>query len=164
MASESTGTQAWLAVFREVALELAATSLRFEAGVVPMPEVDLCGVHPSAYIAVLSEHESIHLGISTSPDGVRLLTRALLRVRGDRVLDDSDAVDGLSEILNIVAGKVKSRMPQSDGPLLLGLPIFISGRTHPGADMEQAGTDLRLGPVPCRLTVHRRCRGESRAA
>ena len=164
MAVESVGIQAWVTAFKEVALELAGTSLRFDESVTPLSDASMCGVQPSAYIAILSEQESVHLGISTTPEGVRVLTRAMLRIRADRPIEDADAVDGLSELLNIVAGKVKSRMTKRDGVLLLGLPIFISGHTHPGAGMEQAGEDLRLGPVPCRITVHRRSRVKSRAA
>ena len=163
MTVEGIGIQAWLAAFKESALDLATTSLRFDASV-GTPLDCLCGEPPSAYIAILSSRESIHLGVTTSLEGVRVLTRAMLRVRADRPIEDAEAVDGLSEILNIVAGKVKSRMTRTDGELLLGLPIFISGRTRPGAEMEHAEADVKLGPVPCRLTVHRRSRLASRAA
>jgi len=164
MGRDSSGIQAWLTAFREAALEMAATSLRFDGTVQPMPDSSLCGPQPSAYIPILSREESIRLGISTSPDGVRLLTRAMLRIRADRPIEDADAADGMGEILNIVAGKVKSRMTQGDGTLLLGLPMFISARSHAGANLEHVEADIRLGPVPCRLTVHRRCLAESQAA
>ncbi len=164
MDEEPVAVEAWLAAFQETAVEFAAKSMRFEDDPAPLPAAAPGGTRPGAYIAILGQGESIHLGISTTAEGVRVLTRGMLRIRDDGALTDKDAVDGLSEILNIVAGKVKSRMAPRDGVLLLGLPMFINGRIQACDGMENVGADVMLGPVPCRLEVYRREREEHRAA
>ena len=100
----------WLDSLSGVAVHYAANHLRFDRSV-PPPEVMQPGTpRPAVYVSVLGARSSMHLGLSTTPDGARALARAFLGLRGPEQLADRDVVDGLSEILNILAGKVKSRM------------------------------------------------------
>ena len=64
-------------------------------------------------------------------------------------------MDAMSEILNILAGKVKSRLASRDGSLKLGLPIFLVGQIQMTANMERAAGEVEMGPVPCQLLVFR---------
>ena len=61
----------------------------------------------------------------------------------------------MSEILNILAGKVKSRLSPRDGSLKLGLPIFLVGQIQVTANMDRAAGDVEMGPVSCQLLVFR---------
>ena len=143
----------WLACFADAARNFAAASLRFEDGVAP--ESTLGGSRPAAYITILGESTSVHLGIAASEEGCRTLARAFLGMRRKEEISESDVVDGLSEILNIVAGKVKSKLSGRDRTLRLGLPMFVVGQIQHRENMERASADVMLGPVPCQLLVFR---------
>jgi len=146
----------WLEALTEVVRDYAARSLRFDGA--PSLNGTSETQQPAAYVAILGERCSMHLGISTSMEGCRALVKALLGLRQKDVITDTEVVDGMSEILNIAAGKVKSRMVVRDGSLKLGLPIFVQGQVGLGDSTEKATADVRIGPVPCRLLVYRRVR------
>lgn len=149
----------WLEALTEVVRDYAGRSLRFDG--TPLVSANGDGasdVQPAAYVAILGERCSMHLGIASSMDGCRALVRALLGMRQRDSITDTEVVDGMSEILNIVAGKVKSRMVARDGSLKLGLPIFVQGQVGLGDSTEKANAEVRIGPVPCRLLVYRRVR------
>lgn len=154
----------WLEALTEVVRDYAARSLRFDGkpSVAPLPPAASNGEGaeppPAAYVAILGERCSMHLGIASSMEGCRALVRALLGIRQRDDISDGEVVDGMSEILNIAAGKVKSRMVVRDGTLKLGLPIFVNGQVGLGESTERASADVLVGPVPCRLLVYRRTR------
>lgn len=146
----------WLRTFRGAADELARTSLRFDpAG--PAAKAAEDG-EPGAYIAVLSQNNAVHLGISARPAQCRALARALLGLRHDEAISETDVVDGVSEVMNILAGKVKASMAGRDGQLHLGLPMFVENPVQAGAGSEASSAEVKLGPVSCTLRVYRRKR------
>jgi hypothetical protein len=150
-------TKDWLESLKKAADELLKTSLRFdrdslaengkEAGPEPVEG------QPGAYIAVLGDANAMHLGLAASREGCRALARGLLGMRTDQELSDKDAVDGVSEVMNIIAGKVKSQMSDRDHSLRLGMPIFMEQPIQMRDDMERLVADVRIGPVPCQLMV-----------
>lgn len=146
----------WLESLRTAAGDLSRTSLRFDAS--PGREPDADPARPGAYISILSEKNSVHLGLCASPSQCRALVRGLLGMRGDETLSERDVVDGVSEVMNILAGKVKSHMAGRDGELRLGLPMFIAQPITPTGAMETANADVAIGPVSCRLLVYRSAR------
>ena len=148
--------QEWLETLRVATAELAKSSLRFDPQ--PAPATPDESGEPGAYIAILSPHNAVHLGLSATPAQCRALARALLGLRHTEKLTEHDVVDGLSEVMNILAGKVKASMAGRDGQLHLGLPMFVANPIRSGADAESASTDVRLGPVACTLRVYRRQR------
>lgn len=150
--------QEWLDSLTEIAKHYAANHLRFDRNT-PPPSPAAPGVaRPAVYVSILGERSSMHLGIATTPDGARALARAFLGMRGPEELADRDVVDGLSEILNILAGKVKSRMTARDASLKLGLPMYVSGSVGHGEGTEKLTADVMMGPVPCQLQVFRQSR------
>jgi hypothetical protein len=148
------GIEEWLEAFQEVTREFAKGSLRFD-GSAPEGPATAAGVRPAVYIAILGETSSIHLGLSTTAPGCSALVRAMLGLRQRDEIGEKDVVDGLSEILNILAGKVKSRMSKRDHTLKLGLPMYILGQIQLTDSMEKLTADVSVGPVPCQLLVFR---------
>ena len=144
----------WLEAFRHAAADLARISLRFDPRPLPEEADDL--TRPGAYIAILGEHDSVHLGLTASPAHCRALARGLLGLRHDEVLAEKDVIDGVSEVMNIIAGKVKSQMAGQDGQMRLGLPMFILAPIRPAGDMEHVCETIAIGPVTCELRVYRR--------
>lgn len=158
MSATTIDLQEWLDCLAQVAKEYAGSHLRFEAGT-STPAKAEGGPRPSVYVAILGDKSSMHLGLTTSSEGARALARAFLGLRGKEDIADRDVVDGMSEILNILAGKVKSRMSARDKSLRLGLPIFVAGAVGHGEGTEKAVVDVTMGPVPCQLHVFRQQRG-----
>jgi CheY-specific phosphatase CheX len=176
MSSKAIPIGEWLLSLREAANDLLRTSLRFESSrddaaakgrakagaakaaagkkqkkteTAPAPAA---GQH-GAYIAVLGEVNAMHLGLATTPDGCRALARGLLGMRSSEELSEQDAVDGVSEVMNIIAGRVKSTMSDRDHSLRLGMPIFMQQPIQVREDMERVQADVMIGPVPCTLMV-----------
>ena len=175
----------WIEGLEEAAQELLKTSLRFEEGAGKTVKGGGKGVtqkkgaraaakssgksKPAAtggfapgdepqcgtYIAVLGDANSMHLGIVTTPLGCQALARGLLGMRSSEEISEKDAVDGMSEVMNIVAGKVKSRLSEHDHGLRLGMPIFMKQPIEEREGMERVAADVTIGPVPCRLLVFR---------
>lgn len=144
----------WISCLRDVASDYATHHLRFDES--PTTDQALSDATQAAvYVTVLGEGMSVHLGLSATPEGCRTLACALLGLRRRQVISREDIVDGMSEILNILAGKVKSKMSARDGSLKLGLPIFFEGEVGVGGGMERAAAAVTLGPVPCKLLVFR---------
>jgi len=148
----------WLKTFRAASDELAKHSLRFDPQPAAGPGAHEEPGEPGAYIAILSPNNAVHLGLSASPARCRALARALLGLRHTEPLSERDVVDGLSEVMNILAGKVKASMAGRDGQLHLGLPMFVANPIRSGGDSESTSADVRLGPVECTLRVYRRQR------
>jgi len=146
----------WLATLRAASDELAKHSLKFDPQA-PHGATDEPG-EPGAYIAVLSTHHAVHLGLSATPERCRALARALLGMHHTEPLSERDVVDGLSEVMNILAGKVKASMAGRDGQLHLGLPMFVANPIRSSGESESASAPVRLGPVECTLRVYRRQR------
>lgn len=148
--------ESWVASFQQASAEIASQTLRFDPTTGPKDVARMEGRCPGAYIALLGDRTSVHLGISASPDGCRAIARGLLGAHRSSEIDDRDVTDAMSEVLNIVAGKVKSLMIQHDPSLKLGLPMFVTGEIRLTDGMEKGSAVTRMGPVECELTVYRR--------
>jgi hypothetical protein len=149
--------QEWLDAFTDVAREYSTHHLRFDEKAPPATAGN-GAARPAAYVAILGASSSIHLGLATTPDGAQRLTRAFLGLRGREAVAEHDVVDGMSEILNILAGKVKSRMSTRDRSLRLGLPMYVTGAVGHGEGIDKAVAELTMGMVPCQLQVFRQSR------
>ncbi|MGH7741074.1 MAG: chemotaxis protein CheX [Candidatus Eiseniibacteriota bacterium] len=182
MSSKTIPIGEWLLSLRQAADDLLHTSLRFEKdaaaeaaersggkrapargkAAAPKKSGPRAAATPAsadeqhgAYIAVLGEANAMHLGLTTSPDGCRALARGLLGMRSTEELSEKDAVDGVSEVMNIIAGKVKSTMSDRDHSLRLGMPIFMQQPIQVREGLERVEADVMIGPVPCTLMVFR---------
>lgn len=145
----------WLESFRQATTELASGTLRFDTSSASPSSKKSAEPRPGAYIALLGKTDSMHLGISATTEGCRAIARGLMSMRTESQLSDQDVMDGVSEVINILAGKVKSKMINRDASLRLGLPMFIVGEIRATEQMEQASANVRMGPVDCKLTVYR---------
>jgi len=149
----------WVDVFRESTQEVAKSALRFDGSVKPEPAMKEPGMPFGAYISIAGDLASMHLGLSATQQGCRTLARSLLGMRANTAITDEEVGDAVSELMNIIAGKVKSRVFERDPSLRLGLPMFIKGEMQVGGGLERQGAELQLGPVACQLVVYRRVKG-----
>ena len=152
----------WMDVFRGATEEVAKSALRFDGAGPAAPAgksaVKEPGAPYGAFISIAADSASMHLGLSTTQEGCRALARSLLGMRTAVAITDEEVGDAVSELMNIIAGKVKSRVSDRDQSLRLGLPMFMKGEIQVGGGMERQSAEVQLGPVACQLQVFRRNR------
>ena len=148
----------WMDVFRGATEEVAKSALRFDGAGPTAPALKEPGAPYGAFISIAADSASMHLGLSTTQEGCRALARSLLGMRTAVAITDEEVGDAVSELMNIIAGKVKSRVSDRDQSLRLGLPMFMKGEIQVGGGMERQSAEVQLGPVACQLQVFRRNR------
>ncbi len=151
----------WMDVFRQATQEVAASALRFDGGAAAAPAVKDPGAPYGAFISIAGEQASMHLGLSSTQEGCRAVARSLLGMRTAVAITDEEVGDAVSELMNIIAGKVKSKVSDRDQSLRLGLPMFMKGEIQVGGGLERQGAEIQLGPIACQLQVFRRTRPAS---
>ena len=166
MSTTPIGMQEWMEYFKQATREVVASALKFEPppraekgtkpaprGKAAVPQKDVA--RPGTYIAIMAEGASVHLGLTATADGCRMLACSLLGLRPTQDITDQETGDAVSELMNIIAGKVKSRVSERDQSLRLGLPMFIQGRIQETGSMERQAAEVEVGPVTCHLLVYR---------
>src|SRR5262249_17035384 len=109
-----------------------------------------------AYIALVSDRAALQFGIVSDEPGCAALGRALLGMTpADPRLGRAEIVDGLGEIVNIVAGATKNRLVARDASIRIGLPIFINGYVGASPHLETEVAAASIGPVSVELLAIR---------
>jgi hypothetical protein len=159
--SETIDLREWMVYFREATSEVASSALKFE-GPRPAPrgkgapmDVGDNKPRPGGFISLLSDSAALRLGITATLEGCRTLARSLLGLHPTQPVSDREVGDAVSELMNIIAGRVKSRVSERDASIQLGLPMFIESRVQETGSMERQAADIQLGPVDCTLLVYR---------
>ncbi len=82
------------------------------------------------YIQILTDHETVQMGIGGSHSDCVRLTKQLIGLEDDDAdPSDDDIRDALGELANIVAGRMKTFVTEKAGAtnVRLGLPFFVEG-------------------------------------
>jgi CheY-specific phosphatase CheX len=83
-----------------------------------------CGV----CIGMTSPKGSWNVALFGSEKGNQAISRAFLGMTDDKPLPKDELADALGEILNMVAGVLKRKVPAEDAKYIqLGLPMYLSG-------------------------------------
>lgn len=99
---------------------------------------------------------SFQLGIFGASESCVQLAKGVLGVGPDEQADPNDVADAVCEAVNVVAGaaKVKLTALLANGfELKLGLPLYMSGRTHAFRDVNIAGCEMIVQACPLTLLV-----------
>lgn len=142
---------AWIDAAAEAAREFAETALGcpMEAGV---PDGSSNYDLTCCLVALVGDEASLQVGFASDAEGCQSLARALLGA--DEPLPESDVVDAMGEIANIIGGGVKKRMRQ-DGGIHLGLPMVLHGRLKLTESHQVAHLAIKVGVTDARLFVIR---------
>jgi CheY-specific phosphatase CheX len=145
----------WMNAVLAASEELAVSMLGFEsADVIQMTE-QLPKEGTAAHIALVGENVAAQVGIVTSAEHCQELARALMGMEEDEEdLQEDEVADAVSEMANIMAGQVKTRMAEANNIVNLGLPIFVRGELS----FKEEGTELlaaeaKLGDIPVTFLV-----------
>jgi len=122
----------WMNFAADAAAEIATSALgvastRWQrAPGAALPD-DLCGV----YIPLMTDGDSVQLGLLGRRDVCAQLAKSLLGMGPEETLDDDSTVfDAVGEVTNLVAGGVKVRAAAHVN-VKLGLPLALSGTVLP---------------------------------
>jgi hypothetical protein len=106
-----------------------------------------------AYVTLTGDRGDLTVGITATYPECGAMTRRMLLIPDDEALDTADAIDAISELANILAGGVKSRMADVDPTLRLGMPVFAVDTTPDDskacASIEFTFDDLTFHLVVC---------------
>ncbi len=107
-----------------------------------------------AYISLVDGDVSVLLGMRGPSSACETLTRYMMAMDDDEEVADEDITGAIGEVMNIMAGVVKSEMRQPT--LRLGIPMVVSGRVTPAAQQETSCRVIQLGDARVEvLLLHR---------
>ena len=108
------------------------------------------------YVSLSSVANQAQIGLRADPAACRAVTGAVLGMTPDEAaeLGEEDVVDGVGELVNVVAGLAKTKLASTDADLRMGLPMFVRG--HVGAGPKSATRSIRcdLGGTRCTVEIH----------
>ena len=118
----------WLEALAEATAELSTTTLELDGCTILGPresEGDLSG----GYIALIGDKCSVQIAVAAGPETCRTIAGRLFEMNAEEAQDlpEGDVADAIGEVVNIVAGGVKSRLAPYEATLQLGLPFVIEG-------------------------------------
>ncbi len=106
-----------------------------------------------SYIPVVSDNSAVHIGVVSNKEGCVELTRMLLGMEPDEELSQDDVTDAMGEVVNILAGAVKTVLAEAFSNLILGLPIVIDGRLVTTEQQVHYRATAKLGPAEIELLI-----------
>lgn len=143
----------WIEVAKECVAEVSESSLSAPVSVSgePPPGSGLWG----SLVALVSGNNVTCVGISSTPEGCRTLAGAMLGMEPADAADLShdDVRDSIGELVNILAGAMKTKLSNEDPALTLGLPLFIDGMYESDSRSLTANVVCDVGETRCVLTV-----------
>lgn len=114
--------------------------------------------HHGACIPMISDIDCWQIGFVADVDTCQELGRALLGMRStQRDLGPEDLADAIGELVNLLAGGVKTRIIDRKPTVRLGLPVLLpaDGDIRIVRHQEVRCAELQLGPTLTQLIVFR---------
>jgi CheY-specific phosphatase CheX len=94
----------------------------------PISKFDSQDLEYGSCISLIRPNGGWNLGLLGTNESCKSLARALLGMEPEEDLGKEELADALGEIVNMVAGVVKRKLPAGESQELhLGLPLFIAG-------------------------------------
>lgn len=145
----------WLDELISAAEEVATSALGFEVSTLvnkdkPSNE-DLRG----SYLAMVGDEQTVQLGIAVKPEDSIPLARALMCMEPeDGDLSDEEIIDALGEMVNILAGGLKTRMDGRAPPMVIGMPLVMQGHVEVPNRASIARALVDWGGIEAQLLVY----------
>jgi len=112
----------------EVCKTMQGITLEAKGDIVPFDASTSGDLEYGSCISLVGPGKSWNLALFGSAASCRIMGRALLGMDADEEIGNEELADALGEILNMMAGVAKRKMPGADSQSLqLGLPMFLAG-------------------------------------
>lgn len=145
----------WIDALTESTREVAVTSLGFDDISLEELLAGLPEAHTGVYLPLHTPSGPVQIALMADIPGCRSLAGALLGMDETEELGDADVADAVGEVLNIVAGSLKTRIQEHERPVQLGLPMYVVGHVFPQDDIEGMVAKVKVGAIPAELMVLR---------
>jgi len=150
----------WLEKMAEATKEFSVTSLGLNEEAVKVnkslnaPPKGMSG----AYLTMVSLDDTLQLGMASNKNGCKSISGALMGMTGGEMnaLSKEDIVDAMGEVVNIIAGMVKTKMDKINPKINIGLPVFLNGNIQPSHQQEAGAIEIKIGDVETQIVVIRR--------
>ncbi len=106
-----------------------------------------------AFIQVVCSEGPVLLGLTGSTENCEGLARLMLGMDPTEPIAELDAFDAIAEIINIVAGSLKTKLAGTVGNIELGLPVFLSGKLRAIGRIAVETCEVSVGGFDCELIV-----------
>ena len=154
---------AWIRATKEGLESIAIDTLGLSSTMLPKDTAAPTKGIRGAYISLVDGEVSALIGLRSTTDDCAKLARYRLCMEEDEDVEEEDLTGTVSELANIIAGVVKSRLGEAN--LRLGIPMVVSGRVTPASQQETATFMIGLGEAKIEvLLLHRRKRRRPIAA
>lgn len=106
-----------------------------------------------AFMQVVCTEGPVLLGITATNANCDGLARLMLGMSADEPIAELDSFDAIAEIINIVAGMMKTKLAGQVGNIDLGLPVFLSGRLRAIGRIAVETYEISVANYNCELVV-----------
>lgn len=154
--SELIPLEDWAAATTTSMEEVAMAALGLESCSTRATEAEASDADCGGYIPLLTDHESVQIGLATDFASCLRMARLLL------VLDEADpdppmseVRDAMAELANMLAGAIKTRVGagREGAAIQLGLPFFVHGRISPVAGLVDSVMRFESEAFSCDIHV-----------
>jgi chemotaxis protein CheX len=121
-------TEQLVAALREAVEEIATTALFLE--ITPGTAAPQRCEMATDYTAVVAYSGSMEGSLCLSGSVAAVVTLAAALLGEERSAMDDELYDAFSELCNMVAGGVQTRMETDVGPIQMSTPVMIAGQGH----------------------------------
>lgn len=143
--------ESWMDAAAAAAEEVASQALGLEASAATGESAAPSGF--GAFVALSGGDDKVQVGVMLDLAGGEALARALLGMPEDEGFgSEGDLADAFGEIVNMVAGGVKTRMNELIPGIQLGLPLCVKSLIPP-AHAIQSSRQLVIGSVRAAVVV-----------
>jgi hypothetical protein len=141
----------WMDVAAAAAEDVASQALGLEASASTDESSAPSGF--GAFVALSGGDDKVQVGLMLELAGAEALARALLGMAEDEAFgSEGDLADAFGEIVNMLAGGVKTRMNEQIPGIQLGLPLCVKSLIPP-AHAIQSSRRLTIGSVQAAIIV-----------
>lgn len=150
-------TDPWAVPARAAMSELAVSAL---GGACQFTDVhEAPGAVQGSLVPIVSTNlPPLQIGLFSSEDGCASIARALLGFSPTDKLSRADIVDAVNEVVNMLSGSIKSRVPGYSTHAALGLPTFVLGPVECASGQEVAAVPVTVAGVQAFVFVVRSAR------
>lgn len=153
MTSEQMPIDSWLDQLADVAKEVAASTLSTEAFEIRDRTHGIPKELAGSWIAMVGDECSAQVGICSNQSGAKRLAGMMLGMGPDEELDDEGTADAVCELINVMAGVLKSRVSAQMAHFKLGIPVFFQGSLSVSGGTEAGSLQVCIDSIPVHLLV-----------
>lgn len=139
----------WVPAARAAIADLAANALSSLCTIGdPEDGEDLPSGLAGALVPLVSgDLPPVQVGLFSAEDGCAGIARALLGFGPSDALSRADIVDAVNEVVNMLSGGVKARIPQYSSHAALGLPTFVHSPIEHSRGQVIRAVPARIGAI-----------------